>query len=37
MKCKECGAEMYLDDEDFNFKGNKDKYWCCDKCETSCI
>ena len=36
MICKECGAEMRLDDKDFNFKGNYDNYWCCDSCETSC-
>ena len=28
---------MYLDDVDYNFKGNKDNYWCCEKCQTSCI
>ena len=22
MICKECGANMYLDDKDYNFKGN---------------
>lgn len=37
MKCKECGSEMYLDDIDYNFKGNKDKYWYCTKCQTGCI
>lgn len=37
MICRECGAEMYLDDKDFNFKGNYDNYWCCDKCQTSCV
>ena len=25
---------MYLDDRDYNFKGN---YWNCEKCQTSCI
>ena len=35
--CKECGAKMYLDDRDFNFKGNYDNYWCCEECQTSCI
>lgn len=35
--CKECGAKMYLDDRDFNFKGNYDNYWCCEECPTSCI
>lgn len=37
MKCKECGADMYLDDTDYNFKGCYDTYWCCTKCQTSCI
>lgn len=37
MICKECGSEMFLDDKDFNFKGNYDNYWCCTKCQTSCI
>lgn len=37
MKCKECGANMRLDDIDFNFKGNKDKYFVCDNCDESCV
>ena len=37
MMCKECGSKMILDDKDFNFKGNYDNYWCCEKCQTSCI
>lgn len=37
MKCRECGSEMFLDDKDFNFKGNYDEYWLCFKCSTSCI
>ena len=37
MKCKECGAEMFLDDKDYNFKGNYDNYWNCSNCKTSCI
>ena len=39
MKCRYCGAEMRLDDVDFNFKGNKDNYWICDvlECYASCI
>lgn len=37
MKCRECGSEMYLDDEDRKFKGCYDKYWNCEKCQTSCI
>lgn len=37
MKCAECGAEMYIDDKDYNFQGNYDIYWNCPKCQTSCI
>ena len=37
MICKECGAEMRLDDKDFRFKGNYDNYWLCENCQTSCI
>ena len=37
MICKECGAKMYLDDKECRFKGNYDNYWCCEKCQTSCI
>ena len=37
MICKKCGEEMVLDDRDYNFKGNYDNYWICEKCETSCI
>ena len=37
MKCAECGQEMYLDDKDYNFKGNYDNYYNCPKCKTSCI
>lgn len=35
MKCKYCESEMRLNDVDFNFKGNKDNYWACDKCGAS--
>ena len=35
MKCKFCNSEMYLDDCDYNFKGNKDNYWKCDNCNAS--
>lgn len=28
---------MFLDDKDYNFKGNYDNYWCCEECQTSCI
>ena len=37
MICKECGAKMYLDAKDFNFKGCYDNYWNCPDCQTSCI
>ena len=28
---------MRLDDVDFNFKGNKDKYFICDNCNASAL
>ena len=37
MICRECGSEMYLDNKHISFKGNMDKYWNCNKCQTSCI
>lgn len=37
MICRECGAEMFLDDKDYNFKGNYNNYWCCPECTTSCL
>lgn len=37
MKCRECGAEMYLDDTDRINKNSRDEYWNCPKCQTSCI
>lgn len=37
MICKECGATMYLDDKDYDFKGKYDNYWECPNCQTSCI
>lgn len=37
LKCRECGAEMYLDDTDRIKQGHKDEYWNCPKCKTSCI
>ena len=37
MTCRECGSEMYKDDEDIRFKGCKDIYWNCPNCITSCI
>ena len=33
--CKHCNKEMFLDDVDFNFKGNQDEYWLCEKCGDS--
>lgn len=36
MICIECGAEMDLDDRDFDFKGKYDDYWLCPNCQTSC-
>lgn len=32
MNCKYCESEMRKDDVDFNFKGNQNNYWVCDKC-----
>ena len=37
MICKECGADMYIDDRDRHFKGCEDIYWNCPDCQTSCI
>lgn len=37
MICKECGAKMYLDCKDYNFKGKYNNYWNCEKCQTFCI
>ena len=37
MICRECGAEMYLEDKDYEFKGKYDNYWICRNCQTSCI
>lgn len=37
MVCKYCNKEMLLDDVDYNFKGNKDNYWICHDCNSSCI
>lgn len=37
MRCKKCNCEMILDDVDFNFTGNYDNYWFCDKCGIGCI
>lgn len=34
MKCHFCDSEMILDDCDYNFKGNKDNYWICEKCNS---
>lgn len=37
MKCRECNTDMYLDDNDHNGRGNRDEYWECPCCATSCI
>lgn len=37
MKCRECGAEMYLDDLDRISRHSKDEYWNCPNCQTGCI
>ena len=37
MVCKECKKQMILDDRDYHFKGNVDKYWLCEHCHTTCI
>ena len=37
MICRQCGATMYLDDKDFDFKGKYDNYWNCPNCQTSLI
>lgn len=37
MKCRECGAEMYLDDTDRIDKKARDEYYNCPNCQTSCI
>lgn len=34
MKCHFCESEMVLYDFDYNFKGNKDNYWICEKCNS---
>ena len=31
-KCIYCNSNMFLEDVDFNFYGNKDNYWYCVKC-----
>lgn len=28
---------MILDDVDYNFKGNHDNYWLCEKCHSACF
>lgn len=35
--CPHCKIEMYLDDVDYNFKGNQDEYWLCEKCYIGAI
>ena len=37
MICRECRKKMRLDDKDFKFNGNLDKYWICENCHSSCI
>lgn len=37
MKCRYCGYEMRLVDVDKNFKGNEDRYYICDTCNSGCI
>ena len=32
MICKYCGKKMRLDDVDYNFKFNRNKYWICYNC-----
>lgn len=35
MICRYCQQEMTLDDCDYNFKGNYDNYWVCERCGVS--
>lgn len=37
MICENCKSEMIKDDIDYNFKGNFNTYWICEKCNTTCI
>lgn len=37
MICIYCNKEMRKDDVDFSFRGNKDIYWQCYHCSSSCI
>ena len=37
MLCINCGSEMRIDDVGYNFKGNKDNYFVCDKCNCCCV
>ena len=37
MKCRECGADMFLDDVDIINHSSKDIYYNCTECQTSCI
>lgn len=37
MVCKFCGSSMIVDDVDYNFPGNKDIYWGCDNCNSTCF
>lgn len=33
--CPICWNEMVLDDVDYNFEGNQNEYWICNKCDSS--
>lgn len=35
VKCIYCNEEMFLNDVDYNFKGNQDNYWQCTKCNAT--
>lgn len=37
LKCNKCNEQMYLEDVDYNFKGNQDEYWQCNNCGNSCF
>ena len=36
-KCRKCNTEMILDDIDYNFEGNEDRYYLCPKCHSYLI
>lgn len=33
LLCKQCKQPMILDDVDYNFKGNRDELYACEKCQ----